>query len=384
MLIILVSTIAGAVGVDMVLVSPKGTVQGGTAVVLDLYLHNNTAATVVRELPLSVPCRIHMDQKSVSVTAELVDGQSQSRVEINAHGFAKRQYTVSLPVYATGSVRLLLETLDTPLITVQVDAAPPEAWVGQQIPLDQGFTMAQSYLDNLSIHEPIYFLLGVDPGLEKSKFQFSFRYRLFNPEGFMAEFAPWMSGFHLGYTQRSLWDLKDDSRPFEDTSYMPEIFYLFPHVDLNVTAITAFGIQTGCQHESNGKGGDDSRSTNYLYIKPIMGMSLAGPFHLKIAPRLFTYVDNSEDTNDDLEAYRGYVDFEIGIVDPEGLGLNSHLWWARKGATVQLDLTYPMTRLFGKNLNFYLLAQYFSGYAETLLNYNQRHDAFRLGVSIVR
>jgi outer membrane phospholipase A len=82
--------------------------------------------------------------------------------------------------------------------------------------------------------------------------------------------------------------------------------------------------------------------------------------------------------------YRGYFDLEVGIVDTEGLALNSHLWWAKKGATVQLDLTYPMTSLLDKSVNLYLHAQYFSGYAETLLNYTERHEAVRLGFSIVR
>jgi outer membrane phospholipase A len=230
----------------------------------------------------------------------------------------------------------------------------------------------------------MYFLLGVDPGLDQSKFQLSFKYRLFNPEGYIAEKVPWVSGFHLGYTQRSIWDLKNDSKPFDDTSYIPELFYLLPKINLNIERISAFGVQGGFQHESNGKGGDDSRSTNFLYIKPIMGVHLAGPVHLKIAPKLFTYVNNSESTNDDLMDYRGYFDLEVGLLDPEGLALNSHLWWAKEGASVQLDLTYPMTLLLGKDLNFYLQAQYFSGYDETLLHYNERHDAFRLGFSIVR
>ena len=86
--------------------------------------------------------------------------------------------------------------------------------------------MFQSFLADFSVHEPMYFLLGVEPGLEQSKFQFSFKYRLFNSKGYLAVKAPWVSGFHLGYTQRSIWDLKNDSKPFEDTSYMPEVFYL--------------------------------------------------------------------------------------------------------------------------------------------------------------
>jgi outer membrane phospholipase A len=69
--------------------------------------------------------------------------------------------------------------------------------------------------------------------------------------------APWVTGFNLGYTQKSLWDLKSDSSPFEDTSYMPEFFYLQDKIDLGVPWISAFGFQTGYQHESNGRDGGD-------------------------------------------------------------------------------------------------------------------------------
>jgi outer membrane phospholipase A len=128
--------------------------------------------------------------------------------------------------------------------------------------------MFQSLLNDLSVYKPMYFLLGVDPGLEQSKYQFSFKYRLFNPEGYFMEIAPWISDFHLAYTQRTIWDLKNDSQPFDDTSYMPELFYLLPKFDLHIDRISAFGIQGGFQHLSNGKDSDESRSTNLLYMNP--------------------------------------------------------------------------------------------------------------------
>ena len=384
LLILLTSGISGAAELEMILATPQSPIQSGSTVILDLYLFNTTQATISRQMPVSIPCRLEMDSSTATVSATLVGHEAQSSVQVPGQRFAKRQYAVPLPIYATGSVRLMLKTLALDPLTLTVDPAPPEAWTGEQVPLDEGSTLVQSYLENLSVYEPVYFLLGVDPGLEKSKFQLSFKYRLFNSEGRIAQRIPWVSGFYLAYTQCSLWDLYDDSKPFEDTSYQPELFYLLPKIDLNMDRITAFGIQTGFQHESNGSGGERSRSTNYLYAKPILGMPLAGPFHLKIAPRLFTYVNNSENSNKDLWAYRGYFDLEVSIIDPHGLALDSRLWWAKKGATVQLDLTYPMTRLLGKNLNLYLQAQYFSGYAETLLHYNSRHNAFRLGIAIVR
>jgi outer membrane phospholipase A len=384
MLLLVITNSAWAADLDVVLAVSQDPVRGGGVVILDLYLHNHTDATIPHEWPPSLPCRIITGRTTVTVNAVRMDQDTPTRVDVPGRRFAKRQYSVLLPVYAVGSVRIVPETIDTNPLIIAVEKAPPEAWVGQQVPLDEGPTMLQSFLEDLSVYEPMYFLLGVEPGLDQSKFQFSFKYRLFNPKGYLSEIAPWVTGFHLGYTQRSIWDLEGDSKPFDDTSYMPEAFYLLPKLDLNLARISAFGIQGGFQHESNGRAGTASRSTNYLYVKPIMGVHLTGPYHMKIAPKIYTYVENEDENNADLADYRGYVDLEVGIMNPEGLALNSHLWWAREGASVQLDLTYPMTRLLGKSLNFYLQAQYFSGYAETLIRYNERHDAFRLGFAIVR
>ena len=377
-------TIAWAVDLDMVLAPTRGLAQGGQTVVMDLYLFNRTDAVLTHDLPLSLPCQIDTGHTMVTVDADLVDREVKSRVEIPGQGFAKRQYTITLPIYAVGSVRIVPQMLDMNPLTISVEKAPPEAWVGQQVPLDEGPTMLQSFIADFSVYKPTYFLLGVDPGLNRSKFQFSFKYRLFNTQGYMAQKASWLSGFHLAYTQRSIWDLKNDSKPFDDTSYMPEIFYLLPKIDLHVDRIIAFGLRSGFQHESNGKGGTDSRSTNYLYIKPIMGIHLTGPYHMKIAPKIYAYVYNEDENNGNLDDFRGYFELEIGIFDPEGIALNSHLWWASEGPTVQLDLTYPMTRLLRRSLNFYLQAQYFSGYAETLIDFDKREETFRLGFAIVR
>jgi len=379
-----IATIAWANDLVTVLSTSQNMVHGGDELFLDLYMHNNTTATVVRQLPLSLFCRLNMGQTTITRQAELMGGKTTSLVEIAVGGFARRQYKLEIPVYAFKAVEIELDTIDTNTLTIQVEKAPSEAWKGEQIPLDQGQLLAQSFLENLSVYQPMYFLLGVDPGLDQSKFQLSFKYRLFNLEGYLAEKAPWVSGFYMGYTQCSIWDLKNDSKPFDDTSYMPEIFYLAPKINLGIPSISAFGVQSGFQHESNGKGGDESRSTNYLYLQPVLGVHLKGPYYLKIAPKILTYINNSDSSNDDLADYRGHVDGEIGIIDPGGLALNSHLRWAKEGATLQLDLSYPMTKLVSKNLNLYLHFQYFSGYAETLLHYNERHGAFRLGFSIIR
>jgi hypothetical protein len=51
--------------------------------------------------------------------------------------------------------------------------------------------------------------------------------------------------------------------------------------------------------------------------------------------------------------------------------------------SVQLDLTYPTMRFFG-SFSLYLDVQYFDGYGESLLGYNQRTDELRLGFALFR
>ncbi|MDL2274799.1 phospholipase A [Desulfosarcina sp. OttesenSCG-928-G10] len=373
-----------AAGMEILTAPPEDPVSGGDSVVLRLYLHNNTDADMVTTLPVQASCHVEGTTIQKTVQAELVGGDAEASVEIPANGFSRRQYRIVLPGYAEGAVRLHLAGLNTNDLTLSVQKAPPEVWGGAQIPLDEGSILVHSFLQNFSVYEPTYFLLGVEPGIEKSKFQFSFKYRLFSSEGRLSELFPPLSHFYLAYTQRSFWDLKDSSKPFEDTSYMPQIFYEIPMIDVNVDRISALGVRLGFMHESNGKGGDDSRSTNYLYIEPIMAVHLAGDYYIKIAPRIYTYVNNEDHDNGDLDAYRGYFVLNTTLADPEGLALESHFRWADKGPSVQLDLTYPMTRILPGSLNLYLHAQYFSGYGETLLHYNERDDVIRLGFALVR
>ena len=103
-----------------------------------------------------------------------------------------------------------------------------------------------------------------------------------------------------------------------------------------------------------------------------------------MAPKIWAYVGNDNDTNPDLEDYRGYFDLEIKFGQADNVVLGSSLRWAAEGASVQLDATYPLHLLFFNALDVYFHAQYTNALAESLIDYKDRTDAFRLGFSIVR
>lgn len=249
--------------------------------------------------------------------------------------------------------------------------------------LDSFFSLYQPYLGNISPYEPIYFLVGTNPA--KSKFQFSFRYRLFNPIGPLAVEHPWVNGLHFGYTQTSFWDLKSDSAPFEDTSYKPELFLLTNNlVDGNNTA-QGFFIQTGLQHESNGRGEDESRSTNVLYLRPILIFySKTSQMGLQFSPRFWLYINNSGVHNRDLPDYRGYFELEAKAGKADNLVVGTVLRWAKKGSSVQLEATYPVHQYLSDNMAISLHVQYVNVLGESMLNFRERTDALRLGISFIR
>jgi len=337
-------------------------------------------------------CRISCDAISLEVVAHPVRPELKSHVIIPAKGFCKRLFAVTVPETLEGHITLELPAFHSnkaifvanpPPKPDMAEAEREEAVQDEKEDKMQALNAKfQRYFPNLRSYEPMYFSVGTDP--EKSKFQLSLRFPFFDLDGPASQRHPWVEGFNFGYTQTCFWDLKSDSKPFEDTSYKPELFFVTPNINLNLPRLFTFRVQTGFQHESNGRGGDDSRSTNYIYAKPIFVFGEEYGYHVGIAPKVWVYVGNDDDTNPDLADYRGYFDLLLKCGKPDSFLLSSNIRQGTEGGSLQMDLTYPLNQLFFRNLNLYAHAQYFTGYAEDLLNYNEKKHAFRLGLALVR
>lgn len=261
----------------------------------------------------------------------------------------------------------------------------PSGWTTEMedLPLDSMIELYQPYVKNISFYRPIYFLVGTDP--EESKFQISFKYQFFNPEKPLATRHPWVQGFHLAYTQTSFWDLASESAPFEDTSYKPELFFLSPNLRKKRSTARGLFLKTGLRHESNGRGGEFSRSTNTVYLESIMLFyNTSSKIGVRFAPRLWSYFFNDDETNPDLADYRGYFNLGITIGKADRLVVDGNFGWAAEGPSAQVDLTLPLHAIFFDHLDLYLQVQYVNSLAESLLDYTNRTEALRIGFAIVR
>lgn len=237
----------------------------------------------------------------------------------------------------------------------------------------------------LTFHEPMFAAVGVHEGLNV-KFQLSFKFRLFQPENPAS--AGFLDNLYFGYTQFSMWDLGKESAPFRDTNYRPSIFYYRPDVDLPAGirggALTRLSFAGGIEHESNGRDGDASRAINTVFVRPTFHFGDLNDYHWKFEPKLYAYLTRTGNT--DIAHYRGFGDFRVSYGSPNGWELAATL---RKGTrkaygSVDAQFSYPMSRIFSGTAG-YLFVQYFTGYGESLLDYNHKLGSqLRVGYSLSR
>jgi outer membrane phospholipase A len=234
----------------------------------------------------------------------------------------------------------------------------------------------------LGFHEPMYFVVGGDKP-SGARYQLSFRYRLFDGQGVVAETFPLVRGLYFGFTQTSLWDLASDSKPFRDTSFRPSLFYQWKIS--NPLVGDTLALAAGYEHESNGRDGTDSRSIDTLFARADLRYHLPdGRTYVGVEPKVLTYID--KDDNPDITRYRGYGQLGLRIGRDDSLVLSTILRRGTAGVgSTQFDLSYPLRRSIFSGVGAFVHLQYFNGYGQTLLDYDEsRHPQIRVGVSIVR
>lgn len=343
--------------------------SGGRSIEL-IALDPDDAPAAIR-WPERIAASVAGSATPIALTRE-ADAPAQATVAPG--GFAKARYRLS----ARGGAVLAIPALQVAGIvvpeTTALAAAEPPALPPPRDPV----RLRNGFLASFQPYEPVYAVYG--PGTDtEAKLQVSFQYQLFGQPG---DTGPVLHRLRLAYTQRMLWDLRQHSSPFRDVDYIPELFYLQPEVALGHGV--AFGGRAGLRHESNGRSGTASRSANMIYVQPQVALPL-GEYRLELGPRLWAYVGRRSD-NPDIAHYRGNAGLHLGFGRADGLWLaaDGRLNPSSGKGAAEGQLSYPLTRLVSPDLNLYLFAQAFSGYGESLIDYDRHQTRARLGIGIVR
>jgi phospholipase A1 len=279
--------------------------------------------------------------------------------------------------------KVALEAIEAPAVPAVASARPPLTNFTPQRTAEG--SIGRAFANRFGAHDPIYVIYGNER--LAAKFQFSFKYRILGEDASLGDKLPALNRLYFGYTQRSLWDTDADSSPFYDTSYLPELMFESQKV-LDPDSPGGFkwvGYQVGVRHESNGQSGATSRSVNTVYVRPGFAFGRFDGWHVIIAPRLSFYVSDLSN-NPDIADYRGNVELQtiIGRGNGPALALTSRIGQESGKGSLQSDLTVPVKfdRLF--DFATFVLVQYWDGYGESLLDYDQRSTGVRVGFSLVR
>jgi len=178
------------------------------------------------------------------------------------------------------------------------------------------------------------------------------------------------------YTQTSWWQITKKSSPFRETNYQPEIFLNFA----SPKYLEKIGIQNlkfGLLHESNGRDGTNSRSWNRAYVQ---GDLVYGD--LTISPRVWSVIGEKND-NKEILNYIGHGDLRLSYkLNDQIFSLmlrnNLHFDKTNKGAA-EISYMFP---IFSSGVYGYL--QYFTGYGESLIDYDRHTDKVGLGFVILK
>ncbi len=266
--------------------------------------------------------------------------------------------------------------------------APPAQLFGQRVKQEKAlscnpFTLIghrENYLLPMSYNssrngEP----LGIsDSSLNnvEVKFQFSVKFAVWR--NIIADADLWAA-----YTNLSFWQAYNESRssPFRDSNHEPEVF-LSKNNDLTLFGFTNTVNRVGVVHQSNGKGGTESRSWNRIYLQMFLerdNLTLVfKPWYRIPESRKDSPGVSTGDDNPDIQAYLGYG--EIKALYKWENHTFSLLWRNNlrrsdnRGA-VELGWIFPITGC----INGYL--QYFNGYGESLIDYNSSVN--RIGIGFI-
>lgn len=189
---------------------------------------------------------------------------------------------------------------------------------------------------------------------------------------------------YVAYTNTSWWQAyNSNSAPFRETNHEPEVFMVFP-TDYQLWGFDLNAVLAGLTHQSNGRSGTLSRSWNRLYAQFIFSRDHFAvsikPWWRIPEPEKEPGQENSSrgDDNPDIEKYMGYGELHLSYQIREnnfGMMLRNNLRSDNKGA-VQLDWSFPINKRFRGYI------QYFNGYGESLIDYNDSTNRLSAGVML--
>jgi outer membrane phospholipase A len=259
---------------------------------------------------------------------------------------------------------------------------------GQKV--DEGSNEKSSkFVSSFGFHDPIFIAFGkinTSASYDNTKyanFQVSFLYELLNFHKGEKDAKKPSRGVNLGYTQDSFWYFSLVNGSYFESSFKPSLVILYQYIGKNnIPWVHRIDLEAGYQHHSNGKKSLDSRSTEYIYMKPTIVWEILKSSYLFVSPKIWGYF-RLPNNNKDIAEYWGYLDLELTWRTGFGLQIETHTQPASRCVSFNTVLTYPLNNIC-KLFNFYFLIDYRKGAGVTFLSYKEQSSSLLFGIAVSR
>jgi phospholipase A1 len=224
-----------------------------------------------------------------------------------------------------------------------------------------------------SLFKDNYFIGGMPVGQLPSPSNTDVKFQLSISQRLTKSRLPLDTYLFIQYTQKAFWDVLRESLPMREMNYNPGIG--LGHLLIYHNNYIGKGYLM-MEHESNGKDSIFSRSWNKLTLSASITINKSWETQFKVwAP--FTDGEN----NKDILRYNGIGQFSVTYRTDNKRFTGSILLTKRiskMSSNTQIELSYK----FNDKENQYLFLQYYNGYGENLLEYNQYKSIVRIGFVI--
>lgn len=181
---------------------------------------------------------------------------------------------------------------------------------------------------------------------------------------------------YIAYTQLSYWQAYNHTAFFRSTNYEPE-FFVANEINWRLTKNLHINfLNVGIVHASNGHGGDLERSWNRIYLEAI---SEYDNFMVSIKPWYIIHDQATQKYNSNIGDYLGYGELTIAYkYHNQVLSLQAHSLFEQHSRRITGEFTwsFPLTAF----INAYV--DVFSGYGQSLIEYDHRTNSAGIGISL--
>ncbi|WP_415225726.1 phospholipase A [Psychromonas sp.] len=241
------------------------------------------------------------------------------------------------------------------------------------IPHKPNYLLPFTFNNNIQSYESYKDVVSSDELQEfEIKFQISFKIPV------LVDIADLPISLYFGYTQVSFWQAynSNNSSPFRETNYEPEIFIQWLH-NIELVSDWRFKMATlSVTHQSNGRSDPISRSWNRIESNLVFEN---GDFTLAVNPWYRFKEDYESDNNPDLLDYYGHGKiYALYQMDEHNFSITSrnNIESGFSKGALEINWSFP---IHGRIRGYF---QIFSGYGNSLIEYNEYTNTIGLGISL--